>query len=69
MVKSKRQKQKKKIRVDEIYHFRLPLRAVISAVARMLTGVYSYIHDLPDSFLFQLINLNLMKKEIRWVGH
>ena len=43
------------------------------AVARTLIGggggVYSYIHVLPDQFLFKLINLNLISKETSRAEH
>ena len=45
-------------------------RGTVRAVARTLIGgVYSYIHFLPDQFLFKLINLNLISKETSWAEH
>ena len=44
----------------------------IRAVPRTLIGggcVYSYIHVLPDQFLFKLINLNLISKETSRAEH
>ena len=32
-------------------------------------GVYSYIHVLPDRFLFKLMDLNLISKETRRAEH
>ena len=32
-------------------------------------GIYSYIHVLPDGFLFKLINLNFISKETRRAEH
>ena len=50
-------------------HSLLESRAVTRTLIGGGGGVYSYIHVLPDRFLFKLINLNLILKNTRRAEH